>query len=68
MLLAIPKLPFSAKFPNHSLPPPKQSSTREREYLRPSEVNAIERAARQVGRHGVRDATINIAQNVHVRF
>jgi site-specific recombinase XerD len=58
MLLTTSKLSFSAKSPNHSLPPPKQSSTREREYLRPSEVNAIHQVARKFGRHGVRDATI----------
>jgi len=58
MLLAISKLPFSAKIHSHSLPPAKQSSIREREYLRPSEVNAIQRAARQIGRHGTRDAAM----------
>ena len=37
MLLFIAQLPFSAKFS----PPPKQPSTREREYLRTSEINAM---------------------------
>jgi site-specific recombinase XerD len=58
MLLTISKLPFSAKFSNRSLPPPKRTHIREREYLRPSEVNAIQRAARQIGRHGTRDAAM----------
>ncbi len=55
MLLFIAQLPFSAKFFS---PPPKQPSTREREYLRTSEINAMIRAAKKVGRHGVRDGAI----------
>ncbi len=55
MLLFIAQLPFSAKFFS---PPPKKLSTRERKYLRTSEVNAMIRAAKKVGRHGVRDGAI----------
>lgn len=52
------QLPFSAKLPSHSAPPAKRSSAREREYLRPKEVEAMINAARSFGRHGVRDAAI----------
>jgi site-specific recombinase XerD len=55
MLLITTQLPFSAKFFS---PPPKKPSTREREYLRPYEIQAMIRAAQKVGRHGVRDSTI----------
>ena len=55
MLLFIAQLPFSAKF--FSLPP-KKLSTRDREYLLPDEINAMIRAAKKVGRHGVRDGAI----------
>ena len=55
MLLFIAQLPFSAKFFS---PPSKKPSTREREYLRTDEINAMIRAAKKVGRHGVRDGAI----------
>ena len=55
MLQTTAQLPFSAKF---FAPPPKKPSTREREYLRTSEINAMIRAAKKVGRHGVRDGAI----------
>ncbi len=55
MLLFIAQLPFSAKFFS---PPPKKPSTREREYLRTSEINAMIRAAKKVGRHGIRDGAV----------
>ena len=55
MLLFIAPLLFSAKFFS---PPPKKASTREREYLRTDEINAMIRAAKKVGRHGVRDGAI----------
>ena len=54
MLQITAQLPFSAKF----FPPPKKPSTREREYLRSPEVKAIIRAAKKVGRHGIRDGAI----------
>ena len=54
MLQITAQLPFSAKFS----PPPKQSSTREREYLRSPEIKAMIRAAKKVGRHGIRDGAI----------
>ena len=38
--------------------PPKKPSTREREYLRSSEIKAMIRAAKKVGRHGIRDGAI----------
>lgn len=52
------QLPFSAKSTNYSTPPIKRPSAREREYLRPKEVEAMISAARAVGRHSVRDAAI----------
>lgn len=58
MPLITTKLPFSAKISSRSLPPTKQSSIREREYLRASEVEAMIRVAKKVGRHGVRDAAM----------
>ncbi len=51
MLQITVQLPFSAKFFS---PPPKKPSTREREYLLTSEINAMIHAAKKVGRHGVR--------------
>ena len=54
MLQTTAQLPFSAKFS----PPPKKPSTRDREYLRSPEVKAIIRAAKKVGRHGIRDGGI----------
>ena len=51
------QLLFSAKL-TRSTPPPKQPSERDREYLRPDEVEAMIHAARKVGRHGVRDSAI----------
>ena len=58
MPLVTTKLPFSAKISSRSLRPTKQSFIREREYLRPSEVEAMIRAAKKVGRHSVRDAAM----------
>ncbi|MDJ0901105.1 MAG: hypothetical protein QNJ55_20070 [Xenococcus sp. MO_188.B8] len=58
MLLFIAQLPFSAKFLSSFPPPPKKPSTRDREYLRTSEINAMIRSAKKVGRHGVRDGAI----------
>jgi type 1 fimbriae regulatory protein FimB/type 1 fimbriae regulatory protein FimE len=54
MLQTTAQLPFSAKFS----PPPKKTSAREREYLRSSEVKAMIRTAKKVGRHGVRNGGI----------
>ncbi len=47
---------FSAKFKNP--PPIKQPSKGEREYLHPSEVQALMKAAKSVGRNKVRDAAM----------
>ncbi|MDJ0594533.1 MAG: tyrosine-type recombinase/integrase [Pleurocapsa sp. MO_226.B13] len=58
MLFLTAQLPFSAKSKSRSPPPPKKSSEREREYLRPSEVESLMAAARQIGRHGLRDAAL----------
>ena len=55
MLQITAQLPLKAKFFS---PPPKKPSTREREYLRSSEVKAMIRAAKKVGRHGIRDRAI----------
>lgn len=57
MELTTAQLLFSAKF-SSSVPPPKKSSTREREYLRPSEVQAMIDTAKKVGRHRVRDSAL----------
>ena len=54
MLQTTAQLPLKAKFS----PPPKKPSTREREYLRSPEVKAMIRAAKKVGRHGIRDGGI----------
>jgi len=56
MLQATAPGSFSAKFKN--LPPIKQPSNGEREYLRPSEVQALMKAAKSVGRNRVRDSAI----------
>jgi type 1 fimbriae regulatory protein FimB/type 1 fimbriae regulatory protein FimE len=37
---------------------PKNKDVRTREYLTPDEVDALMRAAKKVGRHGHRDATL----------
>ena len=57
MLQTTAQLPFSAKLFS---PPPKKPSTREREYLRlrSPEIKAMIRAAKKVGRHGIRDGGI----------
>jgi integrase len=55
MLQTTAQIPFSAK---SCAPPPKKSSTREREYLRSSEVKAMIRAAKKAGRHRVRDEAV----------
>lgn len=49
---------FSAKSSKSNYPPIKQAYSGEREYLRPLEVEELMKAARNVGRHGVRDSTI----------
>jgi type 1 fimbriae regulatory protein FimE len=49
---------FSAKSGSHSHPPAKVTSQRDREYLRPTEVEKMINMARHVGRHGCRDAAI----------
>lgn len=58
----MPHALFSAK-----LPPPKPTNTerRAREYLTPAEVDQLMRAARQVGRHGQRDATLILLMYRH---
>ena len=58
MLILKAQVPFSAKFFSSNSPPPKKISTREREYLRNDEVQAMIRAAKKVGRHGVRNSAI----------
>ncbi|NJO97969.1 MAG: tyrosine-type recombinase/integrase [Pleurocapsa sp. CRU_1_2] len=56
MLLATAPGSFSAKFKNS--PPIKQPNSGEREYLRPFEVSALIKAAKGIGRHGVRDGAM----------
>lgn len=58
MLIDSSQLPFSAKSFSRSPPPVKLPSLRDREYLRPKEVEAMVNAAHSFGRHGVRDAAI----------
>ena len=58
MLYLTAQHPFSAKIFSPHTPPPKKSSSSEREYLRLDEVLAMIQAAKKVGRHGVRDAAI----------
>ncbi|HHP7232428.1 MAG TPA: tyrosine-type recombinase/integrase [Xenococcaceae cyanobacterium] len=55
MLQMTAQLPLKAK---SCAPPPKKPSTREREYLRTDEIRAMIRAAKKVGRHGIRDGGI----------
>jgi type 1 fimbriae regulatory protein FimB/type 1 fimbriae regulatory protein FimE len=55
------QLPFSAKIFS---PPPKKPSSLGREYLRPSEVQALILAAQKVGRHPVRDGAIILLTEV----
>lgn len=55
MPIITPQLPLSAKIFS---PPPKKVSSRDREYLRPSEVHSLIRAAQKIGRHPLRDNTI----------
>ena len=52
------QLPFSAKMVSRTPPPVKVTSEREREYLRPKEVESLLNEAHSCGRHGVRDAAI----------
>ena len=49
---------FSAKLSQQNHPPVKQAYSEKREYLFPHEVEELMKAARHVGRHGLRDATI----------
>jgi hypothetical protein len=49
---------FSAKLPQQNHPPVKKAYSGEREYLFLHEVEELMKAARHVGRHGLRDATI----------
>ena len=58
MLFLTNQLPFSAKIFSRLLPPPKKSSSSEREYLRISEVKAMMSEAKKVGRHSVRDVEL----------
>ena len=58
MLQITVQVPLKAKLFSSPSPPPKKPSTREREYLRTSEIHAMIRAAKKVGRHGVRDGAI----------
>jgi site-specific recombinase XerD len=51
----MPRRSFSVKLPP---PKPRNSERRAREYLTPSEVENLLRAARQRGRYGQRDATL----------
>ena len=57
MLILTTQLLFSAKS-NFCSPPVKKKSNREREYLRLDEITTMMKAARKIGRHGLRDSTI----------
>jgi type 1 fimbriae regulatory protein FimB len=51
-------------------PPPKQPNAerRSREHLTPVEIDRLVSAARQLGRHGHRDATMILIAYRHVLF
>ena len=53
---------FSAKLPPTK---PKNANRRAREYLTPAEVERLIKAARRVGRHGVRNATLMLLMYRH---
>src|SRR5215831_20363804 len=59
----MPHPSFSAKLPPAK---PKNADRRTREYLMPTEVERLIGAARQVGRHGHRDATLILLMYRHV--
>jgi site-specific recombinase XerD len=58
MLSTTPQLPFSAKISAQHPPPSKKPSSREREFLRPKEVQALIDTAQKVGRHRIRDGAM----------
>lgn len=58
----MPHPSFSAKLPPAK---PKNADRRTREYLMPTEVERLIGAARQVGRHGHRDATLILLMYRH---
>jgi integrase len=58
----MPHPSFSAKLPPAK---PKNADRRAREYLMPTEVERLIGAARQVGRHGHRDATLILLMYRH---
>ena len=58
MLQITVQVPLKAKLFSSPSPPPKKPSTREREYLRTSEIKAMILAAKKVGRHGISDGAI----------
>jgi type 1 fimbriae regulatory protein FimE len=59
---AVPPRSFSAKCPPRKLP---NTIRRSREYLTPQEVDQLIAAARKVGRHPVRDATLILLMYRH---
>lgn len=58
MLKAKPQTPFSAKLKNHPPKKPKNAERRTREFLTEQEIECLRLAARQQGRHGLRDDTL----------
>jgi len=55
LVVALPQTPKMGKLPPRRVP---TSERRSREYLSPSEVDAMITAAKNIGRHGHRDATL----------
>ena len=53
-ILPFPQTPKTGKLPKRQ----KNSDVRSREYLTEEEVESLEKAAREIGRHGHRDATL----------
>jgi site-specific recombinase XerD len=61
-MCAQPQRSFSAKRPPRKLP---NAGRRSREYLTPQEVDEVMVAARKLGRHSVRDATLILLMYRH---
>ncbi|OGT43324.1 MAG: hypothetical protein A3F13_02435 [Gammaproteobacteria bacterium RIFCSPHIGHO2_12_FULL_40_19] len=54
----IPQTPISAKLKKSPPRKPKNTDRRSREYLTDTEIERLRKAARSIGRHGVRDDAI----------
>jgi len=72
-----PQLPFSAKLKSKPPQKPKNKDRRNREYLTDTEIDKLRKAARSIGRHGVRDDAIillmfrhglRVSEIIHLRW